>query len=51
MSNPTNAMIAPGQGTATGTILDDDDASAVSIATAVAVTEPDAPNTVNQTFR
>lgn len=51
LSNAVNAIIQPGQGTATGTILDDDAPPTVSIANAVAVTEPDAPNTVNQTFQ
>ncbi len=49
LSNPTNALIMPGQGSATGTIQDNDAPPAISIVTAPPVTEPDT-GTVNQTF-
>jgi hypothetical protein len=49
LSNPSNTLIASGQGTATGTILDDDAAPTLNVANAPNVNEPDS-GTVNQTF-
>jgi hypothetical protein len=49
LSNPSNALIGAGQGTATGTILDDDAAPTVNVANAANVNETNA-GTVNQTF-
>jgi hypothetical protein len=49
LSNPSNALIGVGQGTATGTILDDDAAPTLSVATPANLLEPDA-GTANQVF-
>lgn len=49
LSNPNNANIASGQGTATGTILDNDAAPGITVTNAPTATEPDT-GSVNQQF-